>query len=118
MNVFVIPIGLEQYELYCESPAEAPPLEPSSSGFIGRLKHRFAMMLHEAEQRRTGGAPSTATPHSARLQERIMVWGAERIAEQRLLWNLRRETAVAATYPQDMTFEQVLALIRRTLQRD
>ncbi len=118
MDVFVIPIGLEQYELYCESPAEAPSLEPSSSGIIGRLRHRFAVMLHEAEERRVGGAPSTATTRTARLKERIMAWVAERIAEQRLLWNLRRETAVAATYPQDMTFDQVMALIRRTLQRD
>ena len=118
MDVFVIPIGLDQYELYCESPAEAPSLEPSSSGIVGRLRHRFALMLHEAEERRVGGAPSSATTRGARLKERIMAWVAERIAEQRLLWNLRRETAVAATYPQDMAFEQVMALIRRKLQRD
>ena len=118
MDVFVIPIGLEQYELYCESPAEAPSLEPPSGGFIGRLRHRFAVMLHEAEERRVGSAPSTATTRGARFKERIMAWVAERIAEQRLLWNLRSETAVAATYPQDMTFDQVMALIRRTLQRD
>jgi len=114
----VIPIGLDRYELYCESPAEAPGLEPSARGIVGRLRHRFAVMLHEAEERRVGGAPSTATTRGARLKERIMAWVAERIAEQRLLWNLRRETAVAATYPQDMTFEQAMTLIRRTLQRD
>ena len=118
MDVFVIPIGLDQYALYCESPTEAPSLEPGSSGIIGRLRHRFAVMLHEAEERRVAGAPSTAATRSARLKERIMAWVAERIAEQRLLWNLRRETAVAATYPEDMTFEQVMAFIRRSLQRD
>ena len=47
-----------------------------------------------------------------------MAWVAERIAEQRLLWNLRRESAVVAAYPQDLRFDQALALIRRTLQRD
>ena len=47
-----------------------------------------------------------------------MAWVAERIAEQRLLWNLRREVEVTAAYPQDMTFEQASTLIRRTLQRD
>ena len=118
MDVFLIPIGLDQYELYCESPAEAPSLEPGSAGIVGRLRHRFAVMLHEAEERRAGSALSSATTRGARFKERIMAWVAERIAEQRLLWNLRRETAVAATYPQDMTFEQVMALIRRTLQRD
>jgi hypothetical protein len=118
MDVFVIPIGLDRYELYCESPAEAPSLEPHATGVIGRLRHRFAVMLHEAEQRRHGAAPSTASTRGARLQERIMAWVAERIAEQRLLWNLRREVAAVATYPQDMTFDQAMTFIRRTLQRD
>ena len=47
-----------------------------------------------------------------------MAWVAERIAEQRLLWNLRRESAVVAAYPQDLTFDQAHSLIRRALQRD
>jgi hypothetical protein len=118
MDVFVIPIGLERYELYCESPVEAPSLEPDSTGIIGRLRHRFAVMLHEAEEGRHGGAPSTAVTRRARVQERIMAWVAERIAEQRLLWNLRREVEVAATHPQDMTFDQVMTFVRGTLQRD
>ncbi len=47
-----------------------------------------------------------------------MAWVAERIAEQRLLWNLRKQTTAVAVHPQDMTFEQVMVLIRRMLQRD
>ena len=47
-----------------------------------------------------------------------MAWVAERIAEQRLLWNLRRETEVNTYYPPDLTFDQAHTLIRRTLQRD
>ncbi len=47
-----------------------------------------------------------------------MAWVAERIAEQRLLWNLRRETAVAAFHPEDLTFEQAHTLIPRMLRRD
>src|SRR5437764_7591556 len=104
MEVFLIPIGLDEYELYCESPPEAPSLEPGSAGMIARLRHRFAVMLHEAEERRVGGAPSTATTRGARLKERVMAWVAERVAEQRLLWNLRHETAVGAMHPQDMSF--------------
>jgi hypothetical protein len=94
MDVFVIPIGPDRYELYCESPVEAPQPTPGSS------------------------APSRAGTGLGRLQEWIMAWVAERIAEQRLLWNLRRETAVVAFHPQDLTFEQAHTLIRRTLQRD
>lgn len=47
-----------------------------------------------------------------------MAWVVERIAEQRLLWNLRRQTAAVVVHPQDMTFEQVMTLVHRTLQRD
>ena len=47
-----------------------------------------------------------------------MAWVAERIAEQRLLWNLRGETTATAAHPSDMTFDDVHALIRQTLQRD
>jgi hypothetical protein len=98
---------------------EAPQPAPGSSGIVGRIRYRFAVMLHQAEERRrSGAAPSRAGTRLGRLQEWIMAWVAERIAEQRLLWNLRRETAVVAFHPQDLTFEQAHTLIRRMLQRD
>ena len=76
-------------------------------------------MLHQAEERqRSGAPPTTAATRWTRFQEYVMAWVAERIAEQRLLWNLRRESAVVAAHPQDLTFDQALTLIRRTLQRD
>jgi hypothetical protein len=53
-----------------------------------------------------------------RIQERTLAWVAERIAEQRLLWNLRKQTTAVAAHPEDMTFDQVMVLIRRMLQRD
>src|SRR5881409_751905 len=119
MDVFVIPIGPDRYELYCEAAVEAPELVPGSSGIIARIRYRFAVMLHQAEERRRAGASAPRHPSRlGRLQEWIMAWVAERIAEQRLLWNLRRETAVVAFHPQDLTFEQAHTLIRRTLQRD
>ena len=40
----------------------------------------------------------------------MLAWVAERIAEQRLLWNLRKQTEVVLAHPQDMTFEQVSPL--------
>lgn len=121
MDVFVIPIGPDRYELYCEQPEEpgefdaAPP-----AGMVGRMRYRFAAMLRAAEERRHRRHEPADEPRGwlGRLQERMMGWVAERIAEQRLLWNLRRHTAAVAVHPQDMTFEQVLTLVRRVLQRD
>jgi hypothetical protein len=119
MDVFVVPIGPDRYELYCEAPVEAPQPEAGASGIIGRLRYRFAVMLHEAEERRRAGKSyPRARTRLGRLQEWIMAWVAERIAEQRLLWNLRRERAVVAFHPPDLTFEQTLTLIHRMLQRD
>lgn len=47
-----------------------------------------------------------------------MAWVVERIAEQRLLWNLRRETEARAMHPDDITFDQTQTLLHRILQRD
>ena len=71
--------------------------------------------LHAARER---GGVEPRDGLLRRLQNRILGWVARRIAEQRLLWNLRRQTSAVAVHPQDMTFEQVLALVRRALQRD
>ena len=121
MDVFVIPIGPERYELYCE-PALEPEgePEPAPTGIVGKLRHRFTVMLHAAEERQRSGAVPDHSEKGwfGRGQDHVMAWVAERIAEQRLLWNLRRQTTAVAAHPQDMTFDQVLALIRRTLQRD
>jgi len=119
MDVFVIPVGPDRYELYCEAAVEAPPVTAGSTEIIGHIRHQFAMMLHQAEERRRAGASaSRSTTRFGRLQDWIMAWVAERIAEQRLLWSLRREKAVVAFHPQDLTFDQTNTLIRRTLQRD
>jgi len=64
MEVFVVPVGREKYELYCESTAEAPQLEPGSTGIVKRIWHRFAVMLHAAEERHRGGAPPTTADGS------------------------------------------------------
>jgi hypothetical protein len=123
MDVYVIPVGREHYELYCEPSAEAEAISDADAtpGYFARLRGQFTDMLHATEERqrrhREGHSPE---PRSVvgRMQDVTFGWVAQRIAEQRLLWNLRRHTAAVAVYPQDMSFEQVMALIRRTLQRD
>ena len=132
MDVFVIPVARDRYELYCETGTDADeieqPVEPpeSSTGWgrwkpgavATRLRARFSQMLKAAEQRRHQDRDEQPQGWLARTQDRMLAWIAERIAEQRLLWNLRRETAAVLVHPQDMTFDQVLTLVRRKLQRD
>ena len=117
----MVPIGPDRYELYCEvvaDPDEEADEAPTS--FFGRLRHQFGVMLRAAEERQHRHPPHEPEAKSwpGRLQDRVMAWVAERIAEQRLLWNLRGEAEALAMHPDDMTFDQVQTLIHRILQRD
>jgi hypothetical protein len=120
MDVFVIPIGLDRFELLCEDQSRAKEESVSSPrGMLGSVGPRFVTMLRLAVEREEhGGDERQARSWWDRVQERVLAWVAERIAEQRLLWNLRRETSAVAVYPEEMPFDQVMTLIRRTLQRD
>jgi hypothetical protein len=121
VDVYVVPVGRDRYELYCEavtSPEDEP--EPAPEGLFGRLRHRFSVMLRAAEERQHRHDPADSETKSpfGRMQDRVMAWVAERIAEQRLLWNLRREREVLAMHPDDVTVEQAQTLVHRILQRD
>jgi hypothetical protein len=120
MDVFLIPVAPDRYELYCEQPVTGEaPIEPESHGLVDRVRQWFGRFVRAAEQReRTGPACEEPQGWIGRMQDRAMAWVAERIAEQRLLWNLRGETSATAAHPADMTFEQVNALIRASLQAD
>jgi len=121
MEVYVIPIGRERYELYCEPSVDAETETDAvpATGLLGRLRDRFSATLRAAEERQhRPGVDAADIGMLYRLQDRTLRWIATRIAEQRLLWNLRRHTTAVAVHPQDMTFEEVMSVVRRTLQRD
>ena len=116
----MVPIGPDRYELYCEVAID-PEISatPEPTGIFGRLKHKFGVVLRAAEERHHRHEETVLKKTwLGRVQDRIMAWVAERIVEQRLLWNLRSETEVLAMHPDDMTFDQAQTLIHRILQRD
>lgn len=120
MDVYLLPVGTSRYELYCEvaeDPDEAA--DPPSRGFVRRLVHRFQQMIGEAERaRRQGEAPAPASGWAGRLRARTLRWVAESIAEQRLLWHLRKQQDAHLHYPDDLTFDQADRLLRDRLTRD
>jgi hypothetical protein len=120
MDVFVIPIAHDRYELYCEPSSEVDAAADGipATGLFGRLRDRFGVMLRAAEERHRREAAPADRSWLGQLTDTALGWVAERIAEQRLLWNLRRQASAVAVHPPDMTFDQVLTLIKRTLQRD
>jgi hypothetical protein len=124
MDVFLIPIGSERYELYCEVPDEDPTAgADASGGFFKRLMHRFREALAEAERERRrgqppplpeGGSPSLYQRAKRATLRRI----AETIAEQRLLWHLRRQETAVGWYPADLSQEAALRVLRVSLGAD
>jgi hypothetical protein len=129
MDVFLVPTGPEAYELYCEhvDEIEAPAAEAPSGRLgrfnprfvFGRLKHRFHQMLVEAErERRREHVASGETGWFQRAKRRMMRWVAESIAEQRLLWNLRRHDEATLHYPEDVSEAIAERVMKQQLSRD
>ena len=126
MDVFLIPLGGDRYELYCEAPAEEPEsaAEPPTKGLIAKIKHQFHVVLAAAEQARNRRASRPLEEHEepkgivGRIKARSLAWIADRIAEQRLLWHLRHQTEVTLHHPTDMMDADCLKIARTSLQRD
>ena len=120
MLVFLVPVGADRYELYCEEPDDVLPADEAPSGVFRRLVHWFREVLAEAERERRRG-PSTDAPPSgfmSRLKARTLRWVSESIAEQRLLWQLRGRVEAGLVYPDDLRAEQASEILRRSLRRD
>ena len=124
MDVYLLPVGQDRYELYCEVPdePEAPAETEPPKGILQRLRRGFADMLAEAERERRHG-PSTHRSDVdrgwvARSKARMLRWVAESIAEQRLLWHMRRQTEACLFFPDDVTEASATARLRAQLARD
>ena len=120
MDVFVIPVGPDRYELYGEQPEAETVDETPPTGLIGKLRHKVSEAIRLAEEKRHRTHPDDDEPKGfiGRQQDRMMAWVVERIAEQKLLWSLRGQTRATIAHPQDMSFDQVLALVHTTLRDD
>jgi hypothetical protein len=120
MDVFLVPVGKERHELYCEvdddddAPAEGEPAKPT---WWQRRVARFREIVREAEAERDRRAQGEDTG-SRGLWRYIVGKIAEAVAEQRLLWRLRRETAVELAFPDDLDAERALAISRESMRRD
>ena len=113
MEVFVIPLGRDRHELYCENVEDPDNQEDGrKAGLSGWLRERFRRVLQATEPIVPGGLVVAPAPHwFGRLEGWILGWLVERIADQRLLWNLRRQTNACVMYPDDLSFDQATAII-------
>ena len=124
MDVYLIPLGEARYELYCEVAEQSvSDAEAGSASIVKRFRRRFRELLAaEQEQRQARQAARSAKQikrsMARRLRDRMLRWVAEAIAEQRLLWHLRRQHEATLVYPDDLDDTQAMAITRGALQRD
>jgi len=120
MEVFLIPVALDRYELYCEVPDEDPTgaLPDHDRGWFRGLARRFSQALAELERERNAGLPPPAPGGLAHLKFRLKRLIAETVAEQRLLWHMRRQTAARLVHPVDLDGPRAMAVARAQFKSD
>jgi hypothetical protein len=121
MDVFLIPTTTPgRYELYYEAQDDEVVEASEGTGFVHRMKARFAEMLREAEEWRHRRHEQEPEPvgMTAKLRRKVMGFVVERIAEQRLLWHLRKADEVCAQIPADLREAEAALVIRAMLKKD
>lgn len=119
MDVFLVPVGPERFECYYEAVDEDEVEEPAEGqGFFARMRTRFNEQLKEAERSRHQRAIEEPTTFLGRMQKRSMRWIAERVAEQRLLWHLRRAEAANLHVSSDLPASDAERIMRASMKRD
>ena len=120
MDVFLVPVSSERHELYCEMPdddEDDDEADAARSSWWKRRVAQFRQLIKEAEaerDRRAQGQPSK----SRGLWRYIVGKIAEAVAEQRLLWNLQKQTAVQLSIPDNLDRDQAMTITRDSLRRD
>lgn len=118
MDVYLVPIGRDRYECYYEAEEVEETIEPGELGLFARMRHRFNEQLKEAERARHQKVIEEPKTFVGRWHKRSMRWIAERIAEQRLLWHLRKAKTARLHTSQDLVPSDAEAIMRDTMRRD
>ena len=120
MDVFLVPVGSERYEPYCEVPDEpADAVAEPAPGFFRRMVHLFQEMIADAERERRQGTPfGVSRSWLGRVRARTLRWVAEAMAEQKLLWHLRKQTSACLHYPDDLQEPAAACVMKFHLTRD
>jgi hypothetical protein len=117
MDVYLVPAGSDRYDLYCETPTAVPdgPASANPASIRHRLTAVFRRAVAEGEDQRLGAPPATSQSAIRRAITRKL---ADAVAEQRLLWQLRRQDHARLVHPDDVSEARAMEIARRLLGAD
>ncbi len=125
LDVFLVPVGESRHELYSESahdPIAVAEQPAESASWWQRQMVKFRQTLAEAEEARRRRERGEADPVQGGFLIKVTRWVmrriAETIAEQRLLWQLRKQGEARLLHPDRMSRDRALELMRAELARD
>ena len=117
MDVYFVPIGRDRFESYFEAADEES--EPShEQGVFARWRARFRAIIRDAERERHEARHADGSGILSRARRWVMRWVAERVAEQRLLWNLGGVDEATLHVPADLDKAEAERLMREAMRRD
>ena len=116
MNVYFVPIGRDRFESYFEAADEDPELT-QPQGLLARWRARFAAIIRDVERERHEARVEGAGLMT-RVRRWVVRWIAERIAEQRLLWNLGGADEATLHVPDDLDPGVAERMMREAMRRD
>ena len=123
--VYLVPVGADRYELYCEVADGDDGQADAPRGWFRQRVQAMRELVRQAEPglRRQAAAPDSAPASLVgramrRVRDLSVRWAAASIAEQRLLWHLRRQSDSRAVHPSDLDGEAAMRQVRGILQRD
>jgi hypothetical protein len=119
LEIFLVPVGRARHELYCEtrSDEDATAGDEPANGWVRRQVARFRAMLAEAEDERVRSERGEVSEKRG-MTKWVVGKLAETIAEQRLLWQLRRADAARLTHPAGRPGEDAMRIARAHFTAD
>ena len=123
LEVYLVPLAVAKYELYCETPDEDD--DPTESASVGGIFVRFREVLAQAQEsrraKRLAAVPTVSGVSQSwvtRVHNRLISWIAEAIVDWRVLWKMRTQSAVTLFHPADLDGSVALEIARSGLRRD
>jgi Mitochondrial K+-H+ exchange-related len=117
MDVYFVPIGRDRFETYFEA-ADEEPDPVHAPGLFARWRARFSAMIRDIERERQEPRHATGSGVLASARRWVVRWIAERVAEQRLLWNLAGADAATLHVPDHLGKNAAEKLMRDAMRRD